>query len=98
MTKTHVYVIECLTANHFYVGATQHLIDRIRSHRRGGGARATAKFGFKKLAQVIEVCDMEQAKKLEKLLVLRLRQNAGYIVYGAGWTPTKETGVPNGTV
>jgi predicted GIY-YIG superfamily endonuclease len=40
-----VYVIECKTPNHYYVGETRQFKHRITSHMRGNGARFTRSHG-----------------------------------------------------
>jgi predicted GIY-YIG superfamily endonuclease len=45
----YVYVIECRTSDHYYIGLTRHFDERIRMHMCGTAARFTATHGFKKL-------------------------------------------------
>jgi predicted GIY-YIG superfamily endonuclease len=63
-----VYVIECETPNHYYIGLTRSYNHRIRNHMRGKGARFTQVHGFKKVIAVksheSEKCAKESEREL----------------------------------
>jgi len=48
----YVYVIECKTPNHYYIGLTADYERRIRRHKEGGGARFVKVHGFKRVVRV----------------------------------------------
>lgn len=48
----HVYVIECKTPNHYYIGLTQDYDRRIRKHKQGEGARFIKVHGFLRVIRV----------------------------------------------
>lgn len=90
-----VYVIECQTPNHFYVGATSHYDDRIKRHGLGRGARWTQIHGFKKVIKKMEVPTMYLAKIFESKEVDR-RIALGEEVRGASYTSVRRQAARRG--
>ena len=63
-----VYVIECKTPNHYYIGETKELKKRIRRHMLGKGARFTKVHGCRRIINTKHVSTESEAKKWEKEL------------------------------
>ena len=50
MTHTKIYVVECRTPNHFYVGSTyRELYARIKEHEDDYGCLWTRRHGFRRM-------------------------------------------------
>ena len=82
-----VYVIECKTPNHYYVGETRQYEHRIRSHKRGTGARFTSVHGFRRVIDTKYVESESEAKKCERELTdLYIKKYGLENVAGAGKT------------
>lgn len=79
-----LYLIECVTPNHFYVGITSNYAHRLKTHRGRTGARFTYRHGVKS-AQSVHIYPSERLAKLaERLYVAHLRYQ-GKKVAGAGF-------------
>ena len=63
-----VYCIECNMPNHFYVGQTAYLEERIKKHFTNRGAVFTRKHGAKQWFLVTKTNSRHDALKLEVLL------------------------------
>ena len=63
-----VYMIECKTPNHYYIGLTRDYDKRIRNRMRGKGARFTQAHGFRKVIAVKYHESEKCAKECEKEL------------------------------
>jgi hypothetical protein len=86
-----VYVIECKTPGHFYVGATSRLpYIREREHKEKWGSKWTTLHGFKRTVFtriVPQICCAE----LENMLTVHLQGRYGYrFVRGGNYTATCE--------
>ena len=56
MVHTKVYIIECRSPNHWYVGSTfRELYDRVAEHEHAFGSHWTRRHGFKRLAVWLDV-------------------------------------------
>jgi predicted GIY-YIG superfamily endonuclease len=73
----YVYLIECKTPEHYYIGLTQHLEYRLKQHAKGRGAQFTKHNGFKKVLRVIKCRNLEHAKFVEKNLTRAYRKQHG---------------------
>ena len=65
--KELIYVLECITPNHFYVGYTQNFSSRLSNHRHGRGAMFTKLHGVKRV-----IGTFEGSKDLERKIVVWL--------------------------
>lgn len=80
-----VYLIECQTPNHFYVGMTSNWRKRRQRHLAIKGSVWTSQHGVKSI-QLMAECETEkEAKQLERVLTLQIKSE-GRQVRGAGWT------------
>ena len=75
--KYCVYVLECKTPEHYYVGITHNLAKRIRDHSLRRGARFTQIHGVKKLVKCIQCNNELDAKQLEKKITQPLIHSYG---------------------
>lgn len=87
---TTLYVIECATPYHFYVGISKEIDVRIKRHVSGHGSSWTRLHGFKKVVLTKEFPDDRLAKQAEMMEVKRLRRIGN--VRGAGWTSIQQGG------
>lgn len=78
-----LYQIECQTPNHFYVGISSHIEDRLHRHSSGKGAVFTRLHGVKHSTLICTYEDVQAAKMAEWELVKILRSK-GHITCGAG--------------
>jgi predicted GIY-YIG superfamily endonuclease len=84
-----VYLIECETPDHWYVGVTSDYQKRRAAHAAGTGAAFTRVHGFKASTVIQEVSDMEAAKAAERTVTEALRRGPDLHVAGAGWSQAK---------
>jgi predicted GIY-YIG superfamily endonuclease len=86
-----VYVIKCLTPNHYYIGSTAQLSHRILAHKKGRGSTFTKKHGFKQLINVIHCSNHKEASIIEKSLTQFYAHKYGKTnVCGYCWTNSIE--------
>jgi len=82
----YVYLIQCKTPFHIYIGLTARLHRRIHQHEIGNGAFFTRKHGFSYYI-VLDTFDLEaDAKKFEWEIVQELGNDPQLTVRGAGRT------------
>ena len=74
-----VYVIECSTPNHFYVGQTNSYKHRIEQHRTGHGMPFTAKYGVSK-TYIVKVFSSRNEAMIEESRLRRELFERGYCV------------------
>jgi predicted GIY-YIG superfamily endonuclease len=87
----YVYVIECRTPDHYYIGLTQHFDERMGKHMCGTAARFTATHGFKKVISKQGYEWKEDAKDRERELTEQYTQRYGVEkVAGAGWSQVQK--------
>jgi predicted GIY-YIG superfamily endonuclease len=94
-----VYLIECETPDHWYVGVSGDYQERLDAHAAGAGAAFTRLHGVKASTVIQEVSNMEAAKAVERTVTEALRRVPGLRVAGAGWSPAKSVHAlrgPNG--
>ena len=78
MVYTRVYVAECTTPDHYYVGSTLRLpFYREEEHAAGGGAKFTSKHGYEGMV-VMEMVEPAQASTLEDDLTIALMCRYGW--------------------
>jgi len=77
--KFSVYVIECSTKNHFYVGQTSSYEHRIKQHKDGKGMAFTKKYGVRKVEKIGSFSSRDEAMEKEKSLRRELFEK-GYCV------------------
>lgn len=63
----YVYILESEAGEHFYVGLTEDVVARLRTHN-SGSVQHTAKFGPWKLRTYVAFSDDARAAALEKYL------------------------------
>ncbi len=79
-----LYLIDCQKDNHFYVGITSRLADRIYAHSRGQGSVPTKAYGVKRVTPIEVFQTRPLAEKAETALSRELRQ-AGCYCTGGGF-------------
>lgn len=67
----YVYVLECQTPNHFYIGQTNDVERRVGEHRTGLGAQFTIIHGVKELIETYEYPTRGEALHWERTLTYR---------------------------
>lgn len=83
----YVYLLECLTTDHFYVGTTTNLKHRYTQHLLGNGCRFTAVHGVRQLMKAVLLKDIHRAHHTEREWIDRLlHENPDACVRGAGRT------------
>lgn len=82
-----VYIIKC-SSEVFYVGISKDASSRIRSHFNGYGSSVTRKYPPLKSYIIKENLTEEEAKKIEKKLVISMK-NKGMNAFGAAYTQVK---------
>lgn len=87
----YVYVIECATPSHYYIGLTQHFEERIKNQMCGKGAKFTCVYGFKKVVCKEEYYWEEDARDRERELARDYMCKYGIEnVAGAGWSQVRK--------
>lgn len=87
----YVYVIECATPNHYYIGLTQDFEGRIRRHMDRKGAKFTSEHGFKRVICKEEYYWEDDAKERESELTQDYIDKYGIEnVAGAGWSQVRK--------
>lgn len=64
----YVYILANYNRNVLYVGVTTDLVYRVGKHKKGEGAKFTAKYNVKYLMHVEEYSDIDRAIQREKQL------------------------------
>lgn len=82
-----LYVIECNTPKHFYVGLSNNIANRIGSHCFGNGSSWTKIHGVNRVVSIKEFQNETLAKYAEMIEVKRLSRIGE--VRGAGITSAK---------
>ena len=82
MTYVRLYVVECKTAYHYYVGTTTRVLSnhgglRLLEHKEGWGSLFTAKHGFRRML-FVSLVPTDQASVLENALTRYLMHVFGY--------------------
>jgi predicted GIY-YIG superfamily endonuclease len=85
-----VYVIECNTAKHFYVGITRMGEKRIMQHKLKQGSQFTRVHGVKRFMFLPECYSADlEVKNAERKTVIQLSEmDSTFEICGAGWTRT----------
>ena len=83
-----LYYIEALKPNHFYVGVSADILNRIDKHCRGEGSRFTTEFGCKRVFIKDGFDTAEAAKAAEKQHVIELVKK-GIIACGGPYSSMK---------
>lgn len=81
-----LYLIECQTPDHYYVGISTAPHERRRRHEGGYGAKFTQIHGVKTFELLTTYPSLAEALKAEYNLTKDLREMEGLIVAGACWT------------
>ena len=82
-----VYVLECITPGHYYVGLTKNLRVRFEQHKKGQGSEYTKIHGAKQIIQIIPCHSKEHALKEEKKVTRTLIKKYGINkVAGSHWS------------
>ena len=82
---TYLYLIQCHTKNHYYVGITGDVKKRMILHKNGNGAWFVKQHGFKSYRVLGTGFEWKKAGKLETRITAELNK-AGYITCGGGYT------------
>ena len=82
-----VYLVTCQRVGHYYVGYSRRELypSRTIAHSCGRGAAFVRRNGFMHSVVLEERDTLEEAKKAERLWVLRMR-GCDVVVAGAGWS------------
>jgi predicted GIY-YIG superfamily endonuclease len=76
-----VYLIKCLTPNHYYIGWGSDTVRRWKAHRRGSGAKFTRKHGVDECSILCKTDSITVADNREKLYTILLqRENPTWVV------------------
>lgn len=75
--KYYVYVIECQTPDHYYIGYTHDLENRIEEHKKGDGAKFTKIHSVKKVIYFEGISSLKKAKDREQELTLEYMRKFG---------------------
>ena len=86
-----VYLIECETPGHIYVGQTSNVVRRYAQHLSGKGAKFTQKHGVKSLISTLKCDSREAALDLEKTMVNKLMIHPNVIASKGKIDPKKRT-------
>lgn len=73
----YVYVIECETPNHYYVGLTQNFAERMKQHESGTGSEFMSVHKFKKVVYKETHEWEEDAKTRERELTMQYKSTYG---------------------
>jgi predicted GIY-YIG superfamily endonuclease len=88
--KVLVYVLECCTPKHYYIGHTR-TNRRLIDHVNGYGAEFTKMHGVRRIAHYEHLDDLESAKEREKELTHHFALLHGFEnVAGASWSQCKK--------
>lgn len=87
----YVYVIECKTPDHYYIGLTRFFDRRIRRHMNGKAARFTRLHGFNQVVHMEHHRYEEDAKAREsELTEYYIRRYGIENVAGGGWSQVRK--------
>lgn len=84
-----LYLIECRTPDHYYVGITTQPYRRQHRHERGIGAQFTFCHGVKSFELLETYPTLASALKAECELTKELREIDHFTVAGSIWTRTQ---------
>jgi predicted GIY-YIG superfamily endonuclease len=73
-----VYVLECQTPAHFYIGMTSRFTHRIAVHKEGKASSFTKKHGVKSVIHTEEAIDGDHALERVRELMVQYRAKYGY--------------------
>lgn len=84
----YIYCIECITPNHFYIGQSGNIAERLRSHERGN-TPFMREHGISRYYIVAQAFSRLDALRIEYLLYTALKQR-GVITGGMGYKESND--------
>ena len=83
-----LYLVDLKLDNHFYVGISERIGTRLDEHCFRQGAKATHKYGVKRMTPIERYPTREAALKAETALANEML-TAGFMCWGGGRSPAK---------